>query len=481
MLLLLALLAAEALPSQAQMESALREAMSAACPRTHVVFDPDLTRACQSFLSAVEGGRATVSSDALSFFASIESYEPAVNADVAIVSPPANADRAIAQLIPSACHFNRAGTAAATVANGQAVACVLVADHSTDLATIPGRVRPGDSVTVSGTLGEGLSKPRIFVTRPSGEVQEIRLENERLLAVVPLREKGEHSIEVLAESGSGPRVAALRKVFAGVAPPDTAPTVVMQKETGLPRVEAMIAQLRKAHGLPALQRDPELDEIAAGHSKEMARLKTFAHILPTDGGLADRLRAKGWAYQFAGENLGLAKDPASAHEAIVTSPAHLATLLDPRHRRLGLGAVRGPTVDGGEATYLTEVLASPVVGAKDPIGAVAKEIAKQREVQGLSSLTRDPMLDYVAGHEVRAAAMQDSPHPRPSATSQALKEEPNLESAVVELYVVSSPDELDRSKNLAEPQWTRLGVGAIYASSKQYGPGRLWVVLIYAR
>jgi len=480
MLFLLALLAAEALPSQVQMESALREAVSAACPKSHVALDPDLTRACQSYVSAVADGRASVSGNAVSFFASLESYEPAPMAGVATVSPPSNADRAIAQLIPPACHFNRAGIAAATDASGQAVACVLVADHSTDLARIPGRVRSGDSINVSGTLGEGLSKPRIFVTRPNGEVEEIALESDRLLAVISLREKGEHSIEVLADSASGPQVTALRRVFAGVAPPDKPPKLALAG-TGLARVEALISQLRAAHGLPALQRDAELDEVAAGHSREMVRLKTFAHVLPTDGTVGDRLRAKGWAFRSVGENIGLSDDAASAHEAIANSPAHLANLLDPRHRRLGLGTARGPTADGGEATYLTEVLASPIIGSKDPVGAVAKEILKQRTVKGLPELTRDPMLDYVAGHEVRASAMQDNSHPRPGATSRALAEEPNLESAVVELYVASAPDELDGSKSLAEPQWTRLGVGAIYASSKQFGPGRLWVVLIYAR
>ena len=34
---------------------------------------------------------------------------------------------------------------------------------------------------------------------------------------------------------------------------------------------------------------------------------------------------------------------------------------------------------------------------------------------------------------------------------------------------------------LAEPRWTRLGVGAVYASPKGAGAGRLWVVLLYGR
>jgi uncharacterized protein YkwD len=480
MLFLLALLASDLLPPQAQLEAALRESIAAACPKSRVILDADLTRACQTYVGAAAEGRVPVSGSAVSYYASLESYEPAPIAGVATVSPPSSVDRAVAQLLPPVCRYNRAGIAAAVHGAGQAVACVVVADHQTELEKIPGRVRPGESVKVSGTLGAGMSKPRIFVTRPNGEVEEIALESERLLAVVPLRERGEHSIEVLAETSAGPQVAALRRVFAGVSPPAEPPKLA-QAGTGLPRVEALINQLRAAHGLPQLQRDAELDEVAAGHCREMARTRTFAHVLASDGSLGDRLKAKGWAYRSAGENIGLSDDAVSAHDAIVSSPAHLSNLLDPRHRRLGLGEVKGQTADGGEGVYLTEVLASPIVGAKDPVAAVVKEIQKQRQRAGFDPLIRDAMLDYVAGHEVRASAMADDAHPRAGATSRALAQEQSLESAVVELFVASSPDEVTSSKNLAEPQWTRLGVGAIYASSKQFGPGRLWVVLIYGR
>src|SRR5450432_1615758 len=136
MLALLVLLAANSLPSQTQMESALSEAVAAACPKNRVLLDADLTRACQSYVSAVAAGRAPISGNAVSFFASIESYEPAPIAGVATVSPPGSADRAFAQLIPPACRFNRTGIAAALDQSGAAVTCVLVADHTTDLAKI---------------------------------------------------------------------------------------------------------------------------------------------------------------------------------------------------------------------------------------------------------------------------------------------------------------------------------------------------------
>jgi uncharacterized protein YkwD len=479
-LLALLLAAQGGLPSQAQLESALQEAVTAACPRARIQIDRDLTRACQTYVQAAAAGRAEVAGDAAYFYASLESYEPSPIAGVASVTPASGADRSVAQLFPNGCHFNRAGVAAAADPEGHAIVCTLVADHSTDLDPIPGRVRAGESVAVTGRLGIGLSKPRVFVTRPNGQVEEIPLHGERLSAIVPLKQRGEHSIEVLADSSIGPQVAALRRVFAGVAPPDRPPKAQPQGK-GLAGVEAAIAQLRAAHGLPALQRDPALDEVAEGHCREMARLKTLGHVLPSDGSLEDRLAAKGWAYRGAGENIGFSTDAIRAHEGIASSPAHLSNLLNPRHRRLGLGAVKGATADGAEGVYLTEVLASPIVGSKDPVVAVADEILRRRARDGLADLARDKMLDWVASKEVRTAASHDDAKPPAGATSRALAEEPELESAVVESYVASQPEEIAASRNLAEPRWTRLGVGAIYASTKQFGPGRLWVVLIYAR
>ncbi|HEY6908767.1 MAG TPA: CAP domain-containing protein, partial [Myxococcales bacterium] len=177
----------------------------------------------------------------------------------------------------------------------------------------------------------------------------------------------------------------------------------------------------------------------------------------------------------------LSSDVGRAHEAIAGSPAHLANLLDPRHRRLGLGAARGATADGPEGVYLTELFAVPVVGSKDPAGDVVRVIAGKRRALGLPALTRDPALDALADHAVRATALADQMKLDKELTARALAQAPQLSSAAAELRVGSAPGEVGASKNLAEPRWTRLGVGALYASSRRYGPGRLWIVLLYGR
>ena len=96
-------------------------------------------------------------------------------------------------------------------------------------------------------------------------------------------------------------------------------------------------------------------------------------------------------------------------------------------------------------------------------------------------LRRDPGLDAIAAHEVRAAALADQSKLDPDAARRAVEKLPGLESVMAQLMVRSAPEEVSGSKFNAEPRWTRLGVGAIYANSKQYGPGRLWVVLLYGR
>jgi uncharacterized protein YkwD len=478
--LLLALLLG--LPSQIDLEKSLYEAIAAACPGRKVAVDRDLTRACRAYTAAASSGKAPLSGPAISFYASLESSEPAPVAGIARVSPPSRADRAVGELFSRACRFNRVGVAAAMLPGNEAVICTLTADHETDLAPIPGRVEEFDVVQVKGTLAPGLTNPRMFVTRPTGEVEEIGLtaSGGEFVTKVMLRETGEHSLEILADGPGGPQVVALRRVFAGVKPPDSPPREVKIGK-GLDGVEAAIARLRLERGLPPLERDPVLDEVAEAHSREMAREHVFAHVLPADGTPGDRLRARGYAFRTAGENIGLAEDAGSAHEAIAGSPAHLANLLDPRHRRLGLGEARGTTPEGTPGVYLTEVLAAPIVASKDPATDVAGVVEAERKRRGLRPLQRDRTLDLVARQQVDAAAQADALKLSGDSAGMALQKVPELSSAVAELYVGGGADIVAASKNLADSRWTRLGVGAVYAASRENGPGRLWVVLLYGR
>jgi uncharacterized protein YkwD len=172
---------------------------------------------------------------------------------------------------------------------------------------------------------------------------------------------------------------------------------------------------------------------------------------------------------------------ATAHEAIAASPAHLANLLDPRHRRLGLGAASGLTADGNEGVYLTEVFAVPAMGTPDPVAEIVRLLSAQRRKRGLPPLRRDSALDTVAAQEVRRTAASDEMKLDHELAGRALSQVPELAGAVAELYVGNGPDAVGVSKNVSDRKWTRLGVGAQYGNSGHYGAGRLWVLLLYGR
>jgi uncharacterized protein YkwD len=476
---------------QRALERALAESVRASCPKLRYEVDRSLNLAAQEFATAVEAGRAAPTGAALGFFASLESAEPAPTAGVATIEPASLAERAVGDLYSRKCRFNRVGVAAARHQNG-AVVALLTARHETDIQPIPSELPVGSEVLVSGQLPRGLRGPRLFVLRPGGSVESRDLSQQvagppvpenRFLARVSFEEEGEHVVEVLANGSGGPQVAAIRRVFVGIPRPKVPPPEVKMAggESGLEAAAAAISALRAARGLPPLVRDAALDEVAQGHSEAMAEARTFAHVLPSDGKLEDRLFKLGYAYRSAGENIGLAETAAKAHEAIALSPAHLANLLDPRHRRLGLGAAEGISPEGDRGVYVTEVLAAPIVGLADPAGEVMKLIVDHRMKRSLPPLRRDRRLDLLAEREARSTALSGAPKFVANVAEQAREVAPEMSHTAAELYVGTRAEEVLQARLLESPGWTHVGIGAMYASSKMYGPGRLWVVLVLAR
>jgi uncharacterized protein YkwD/uncharacterized membrane protein required for colicin V production len=94
-------------------------------------------------------------------------------------------------------------------------------------------------------------------------------------------------------------------------------------------------------GLAPLVADDRLRDVARGHSQEMFRLGYFAHVSPTDGSPADRLKRAGVAFATAGENLAYAPTVEVAHSGLMASEGHRRNILTPEYTRVGIGVVRG--------------------------------------------------------------------------------------------------------------------------------------------
>jgi uncharacterized protein YkwD len=87
---------------------------------------------------------------------------------------------------------------------------------------------------------------------------------------------------------------------------------------------------RAAAGLPALQRNAQLDAVAQAWAQHLASTNVLAH----NPGL--RSQVSNWS--VLGENVGRAGDIPSVQRAFMNSPEHRANILDPRYTQMGVGA-----------------------------------------------------------------------------------------------------------------------------------------------
>jgi uncharacterized protein YkwD len=116
---------------------------------------------------------------------------------------------------------------------------------------------------------------------------------------------------------------------------------------------------RIAAGCPALAAHPVLIQVARAHSQAMSVAGGFKHNSADGSTPFQRLRAVGYQYRVAGENIA-AGQPTSAAvmKAWLDSPDHRKHLLDCRFTQIGVGKAHIPGSQYG--TYWTQELAVPL-------------------------------------------------------------------------------------------------------------------------
>ncbi|MBL8230776.1 MAG: CAP domain-containing protein [Bryobacterales bacterium] len=112
------------------------------------------------------------------------------------------------------------------------------------------------------------------------------------------------------------------------------------------RIFDAVNQERARRGIPALQWNSRLAEVARQHSVAMATRGFFSHTDPLRGDLGRRLARAKVAYTSCAENIyrqSGSGDPARrALEGWLASPGHRDAMLEPDFRETGLGAASGP-------------------------------------------------------------------------------------------------------------------------------------------
>lgn len=376
----------------------------------------------------------------------------------------------------------------------RAALVVLLAERKATLQRFPRSFeKSGNGQSLCGQLAPPLRWSEVYVTLPDGRVERPPLTREsgpsfctRLL----FPSEGRYTVEIIGRGGRGPEVAALFLVDVGTARKRgerervVEPTTVEEARLA---VLARINSLRRAHGVQQLALDDTLNAVAQAYSERMAREGFFAHVAPDGSDLRGRLASAGSQYRTAGENLGLASGPLSAHFGIEHSPGHRNNLLGTQFTQAGIG-VAFQKVDGRDQAIVTEVFSStvsPVAASipKDPREEAYQALATHRASRGLPPLQRNPVLEQIALDHARRALELDQPKvqlPGSKVHDRVFSALDSAKSASVDFYVAESPSLLPDSKSLGDRKNTLVGVGAVRGDSRTYGQGQYWMVIIYA-
>lgn len=103
----------------------------------------------------------------------------------------------------------------------------------------------------------------------------------------------------------------------------------------------MINEERQKEGLPDLEADSEMREVARTHSRDMFAKGYFSHINKEGETPAQRARDAGVRFLTAGENLALGQTLGIAHKGLMNSPGHRANILRKSFGRVGIGVLEG--------------------------------------------------------------------------------------------------------------------------------------------
>lgn len=102
---------------------------------------------------------------------------------------------------------------------------------------------------------------------------------------------------------------------------------------------------RADRGIARLCVHPALQKAARAHSTDMINRDFFSHTNPSGKTSGARIKAAGYNYRTAGENIawgtGVAGSPDSIHKSWMGSSGHRTNILNKGFRKVGIGAASG--------------------------------------------------------------------------------------------------------------------------------------------
>jgi uncharacterized protein YkwD len=353
---------------------------------------------------------------------------------------------------------------------------------------IPRALVAGGSVPIDAVVSSQYHDTELFVTHDDGSTERLPIQPGKSGSFKATLACGKHDgrqqVEITGSDAAGSTVLANFPVWCGAQPPSSiviAPAenddVNVPADEAERRLLALVNRDRQAAGLTALQWDERVAKVSRAHSEEMRRTKVVAHISPTTGSAADRVRVANIKTALVLENVARAYGVSEAHAGLMNSPGHRANVLAPAATHIGIGVVLGEEVAGRREMFLTQVFIRipPKVEHDKAVELVHARVNAARPVAlsaGLSHVAQD-VADGLAAGKTRESLW-------PSAKKKLDTLGARYARVGSVVTAVADLDTVDGGEIIGEYKPDDIGVGIAQGSHPEIGEGAVWIVVLLA-
>ena len=166
----------------------------------------------------------------------------------------------------------------------------------------------------------------------------------------------------VSTTGRGTNNYRLRMTTTAAAPTESPNPPLSPSPSMAEQVLSFVNDFRSRNGLATVRLNNQLNTAAQGHSQSMATQDFFSHQGKDGSTFDQRIRAAGYLFSTAAENIAAGHLTASAVvDGWINSPGHRANMLNPNVQEIGVGHVflsNDPGVEQWQH-YWTLKLASP--------------------------------------------------------------------------------------------------------------------------
>lgn len=386
---------------------------------------------------------------------------------------------------PSSRPFSRVAVGTSRRRDGEGVVILALQSSHIETEPIPRALPQGGSFVLEGRIEDGYRQPEVFVTRETGKVEHLAEgQGERFRARISCeRRRGRQQVEITAVDAAGSTVLANFPVWCNEEPPksitvqpsedDTRPvTSAVEAEA---RMLELVNRDRAEHGLPPLQAAADVAEVARAHSREMHATGLVAHVSPTTGSAADRVRAADIATALVLENIARAYGVAEAQAGLMNSPGHRANVLSPHATHIGIGIVLGEEVAGRREMFVTQVFTrvppqvSPAEARQQIHGKVARRGGVAHD-QALSALSQEYADALVAGEPAAQIAARQSK--KLDAFGARYRK------VTTSVIAVADVEAFDAQQAIGDAAVTHYGLGLARGAHEELGDRALFIVML---